>query len=445
VVYVSKKAKTLFLTIFLVSLLIFSYINGSGVSAASTGEFIRAFGGAKSDVAYRVIQTKDGGYALAGQTSSYGAGLTDAWLVKTDSNGNLEWNKTYGGPSDDTVSCIIQTSDSGFILSGLTFSFGSGGSDFWVIKTDSNGNAQWNKTYGGQKNDFASYIIKNVDGGYAVVGWETSFGSGGEDVWLIKIDANGNMQWNKTYGGLFNDEAFCVIQTSDGGYAITGDTASASNTEDAWFVKTDSNGNMQWNQTYGQTGIDAVLSVVQLNDDAYVLGGWTSSFGAGSTDAWLIKTTSNGSMLWNTTYGGLFDDTTYSMVKVDNGGFALAGSTRVSANASLDFWLVKADSNGELQFNKTYGEAFDDVAYSIIQTSDKAFVLTGETGVSANANKDALLVKTIPNQAIPESTLTQILPLIGVLAVILAIILLATIYVIRHRKTNRKITPANPT
>lgn len=441
----SKKARLLFLSVFLVSLLIFCSINSVGYCAVSTGEFSRVFGGSKSDVAYRVIQTKDGGYALAGQTSSYGAGLTDAWLVKTDSTGNLEWNKTYGGPSDDTVSCLLQSDDSGFMLAGLTASFGAGGSDFWLIKTDSNGNMAWNKTYGGSKNDLATSIIKTADGGYAVAGWEESFGAGGEDFWLIKINANGDMQWNKTYGGSLNDEAFCVIQTRDGGYALAGDTASASSTEDAWFVKTDSNGNVQWNQTYGQTGIDAMLSVVQLNDDAYVLGGWTSSFGAGSTDAWLLKTGSNGNMLWNRTYGGLLDDTAYSMVKVDDGGFALAGSTRVSANASLDFWLIRADSNGELQFNKTYGEAFDDVAYSLIQTSDKAFVLTGETGVSANGNKDALLVKTIPNQVIPESTLSQILLLIVVLAVILAITLIATIYVIRHRKTNRKITLANPT
>jgi predicted secreted protein len=224
VVFLTRKRKYLCL-IALLSLLLISSFIGSGSSAKLTLEFSRTFGGPKSDVAYRVIQTSDGGYALAGQTSSYGAGLTDAWLVKADSAGNMEWNKTFGGPSDDTASCIVQTADSGFILAGLTVSFGAGGSDFWLLKTDSQGNMQWNKTFGGAKNDLATYIAQSSDGGFALVGWEESFGAGGEDIWLIKTNANGDAQWNKTYGGSLNEEAYFVAQTDDGGYALVGGTS----------------------------------------------------------------------------------------------------------------------------------------------------------------------------------------------------------------------------
>jgi predicted secreted protein len=430
VVFLTRKRKYLCL-IALLSLLLISSFIGSGSSAKLTLEFSRTFGGPKSDVAYRVIQTSDGGYALAGQTSSYGAGLTDAWLVKADSVGNMEWNKTFGGPSDDTASCIIQTADSGFILAGLTASFGAGGSDFWLLKTDSQGNMQWNKTFGGAKNDLATYIAQTSDGGFALVGWEESFGAGGEDIWLIKTNANGDAQWNKTYGGSLNEEAYFVAQTGDGGYALVGDTASASSTEDALIIKTDPDGNLMWNKTYGEAGIDAMQLLVQIGN-GYVLGGWTSSFGAGSTDAWLMETDHEGNALWNVTFGGQFDDAAYCMVKADDGGFALAGSTRSSAAAMLDFWLIKVDSNGTLQLDQTFGGDFDDVAYSLVQAGDKGFVLAGESAVSASGDKDALLVKTLSSQATAEPTPFPTLPLIAAIAIIVAVLLLAAIYFFRR-------------
>jgi predicted secreted protein len=428
-----RKKTQLLISNGILSLLLISSFIISVSSAKLTVEFNRAFGGSKSDVAYRVIQTSDGGYALVGQTSSYGAGLTDAWLVKVDSEGNLLWNKTYGGPSDDTASCILQTADSGFILAGLTASFGSGGSDYWLVKTDSQGKMQWNKTFGGAKNDLATYAAQTSDGGFVLVGWEESFGAGGEDIWLIKTDANGGMQWSKTYGGALNDEAYFVAQIGDGGFALVGDTASFSSTQNALFIKTDPEGNLIWNKTYGGEGIEAWQSLLQL-DDGYVLGGWTSSFGAGSMDAWLMKTDQGGNALWNMTFGGQFDDAAYSMIKADDGGYALAGSNRASASAPLDFWLIKTDADGTLQLEQTFGGDFDDVTYSLIQAGDKGFVMAGESAFSTGGDKDALLVKTSPSQVTAEPTPFLTLPLIALITAIIVILLLAVIYIVRKRK-----------
>ena len=167
----------------------------------------------------------------------------------------------------------------------MTSSYGAGGVDYWLVETDSSGNMQWNKTYGGARDDFGSCLVKTSDGGYALGGWTLSFGSGGEDVWLVKTDSSGNMMWNRTYGGQFDDEGHALIQTLDGGYAVAGNTAFASGNEDAWLVKTDSAGNMQWNQTYGGTKLDTFISIVQLNSSSFVLAGFTFSFGAGLSDA----------------------------------------------------------------------------------------------------------------------------------------------------------------
>ena len=174
------------------------------------------------DQAYSVVQTSDMGFAIAVETTSFGVGGWDFMLVKTDMNGNLQWNKTYGGAGTDYVNSIISTTDGGYLMVGQTNSWGAGGYDLDVIKTDSLGNMQWNKTYGGAGNDKAYGAIRTNDGGYAITGNTDSYGAGLVDYWLVKLDSSGIMQWNKTYGGTNGDAAFSLVQTSDGGYAVTG-------------------------------------------------------------------------------------------------------------------------------------------------------------------------------------------------------------------------------
>ncbi len=204
--------------------------------------FARTYGG---DLAYSVQQTSDGGYIVVGQTNSFGAGGYDIFLIKTDAKGNIQWAKTYGGTGSEKAYSVRQTADGGYIVAGYTTSFGAGEGDIFLIKTDAKGNIQWAKTYGGTGYDGASSVQQASDGGYILTGETSSFGAGLNDIFLIKTDANGNIQWTKTYGGIYWDLASSVQQTYDGGYIVASTTISfGAGSWDIFFVKTDANGNV---------------------------------------------------------------------------------------------------------------------------------------------------------------------------------------------------------
>jgi hypothetical protein len=352
----------------------------------------RTYGGASTDQASSVVQTSDGGYAIAGYTNSYGAGSDDFWLVKTDSSGNKLWNKTYGGTLIDHAYSMVQTLDGGYAMAGYTQSYGVGGTDFWLVKADASGSKVWNKTYGGTGNDAAYSVIQTSDGGYALAGYTFSYGAGGPDYWLVKVDSTGAKQWDRTYGGTANDWAFSVVQTSDGGYAIAGNTNSyGAGNFDIWLVKTDASGIMQWNKTYGGVSYEISWSVVQTGDGGYAMAGYTQSYGAGYYDAWLVKTDSSGNKLWNQTYGGTNDDRVYSLIQTVDGGYALAGYT-ASYGAGGDVWLVETDASGTALWNKTYGGNSNDQGNCVVQRSDGVCVIAGYTYSYGTGNCDFYLV-----------------------------------------------------
>jgi hypothetical protein len=234
---------------------------------------------------------------VAGFTDSFGAGWYDIFLIKTDANGNIQWAKAYGGTYWDSAYSVQQTSDGGYIVAGSTIPFILGYSDIFLIKTDANGNIIWAKTYGETYPDEAYSVQQTSDGGYIVAGFTYSFGAGGSDAFLIKTDANGNIQWAKTYGGTRTDGAYSVQQTSDGGYIVAGATWSfGAGGFDIFLIKTDANGNVQWAKTYGGTNWDSAYSVQQTSDGGYIVAGMTWSFGAGGSDAFLIKTDAYGNI-----------------------------------------------------------------------------------------------------------------------------------------------------
>ena len=209
------------------------------LSAPPPTEWNQTYGGTGDEIAFALVQTADGGYALLGDTDSFGAGYTDVWLVKTDASGNHQWNKTYGGTYGDYGSDLVQTADGGYALAGDTLSFGAGFGDFWLVKTYANGNHQWNKTYGGTDPEwYFEGLAQTSDGGYAISGRTLSFGAGSYDFWLVKTDASGMHEWNQTYGGTGDETAFALVQTADSGYAIAGFTnSSGAGSYDFWLVK----------------------------------------------------------------------------------------------------------------------------------------------------------------------------------------------------------------
>jgi parallel beta-helix repeat protein len=369
---------------------------------ASLAGWRQNYGGTDNDYATSLVQTSDGGYAIGGYTTSFGAGMDDFWLIKADSSGNLEWNETYGGTSIDRASALVQTSDDGYAIAGETLSYGAGGGDYWLVKTDANGNMQWNKQYGGTDRDSAQSLVQTSDGGYAIGGYTHSFGAGSIDAWLVKTDASGNMEWNKTYGEADRDIASSLVQTSDGGFAIAGQTYSIGAGEgDFWLIKTDGSGNVQWSQTYGGTGTEGIFaSLIQTSDGGYAVAGETSSFGAGSQDFWLVKTDSAGDLQWSQTYGGTVSDVAYSLIQTVDGGYAIAGESNSFAEG--DFWWFKTDANGNMEWNQTYGGTESDLAVSLVQSSDGGYAITGPTRSFSSGGYDAWLLKTDEDGVVPD-------------------------------------------
>jgi hypothetical protein len=369
--------------------------------------FAKTYGGIYVDWARFVQQTSDGGYIVAGGTSSFGAGSYDFFLIKTDAFGNVQWAKTYGGTDYDDARSVQQTSDGGYVVTGYTYSFGAGLSDVFLVKTDASGNIQWAKTYGGTGYDFASSVQQTSDGGYIVTGTTYSFGEGG-DIFLIKTDANGNVQWAKTYGGTDYEFASSIQQTSDGGYILAGLTSSfGAGSYDFFLIKTDAFGNVQWAKTYGEAGGEGASSIQQTSDGGYILAGGTLSFGAGGSDIFLIKTDANGNVIWAKTYGGTNSDYAFSVQQTSDGGYILTGYTYSFGAGNEDIILIKTDANGNIIWAKTYGGTGYDAAYSVQQTSDGGYILAGYTASFGAGSLDFFLIKTDANGNIGSCSIVQ--------------------------------------
>ena len=257
--------------------------------------FCKAIGGPASEGGNSLIQTSDGGYAIAGAITSFGAGSGDVYVVKLDANGNLQWTKTIGGENEDVGTSLIQTSDGGYAIAGYTYSFGAGLTDVYVVKLDANGNLQWTKTIGGKIWENGHSLIQTSDGGYAIAGDTYSLNAADWDFYVVKLDANGNLQWTKTIGGENIDRGYSLIQTSDGGYAIAGTTQSFGAGEwDVYVVKLDAHGNLQWTKTIGGPESEIGQSLIQTSDGGFAIAGETYSFGAGKSDVYVVKLDKNG-------------------------------------------------------------------------------------------------------------------------------------------------------
>ncbi|MBI2058439.1 MAG: DUF4382 domain-containing protein [Nitrospirae bacterium] len=325
---------------------------------------------------WSIVQTGDGGFAVAGEASVV-AGPNDLWLVRLDPSGNVIWQKRYGGAAADFAQSIVQTSDGGFALAGHTESFGAGNADFWVLRLDGAGNVIWQKAYGGSTFDAARSIVQTGDGGFAVAGEATSFAPGGVlRGWILRLDGSGNIIWQRASGGPSADGFQSIVQTMDGGFAVAGSTSSFG-IGDAWVVRLDGAGNVIWQKAYGGAAGDSGQSIVQTSDGGFAVAGSTGSFGAGSSDAWVLRIDSAGNVMSQKAYGGSGMDVAFSIVNVVGGGFAFAGRTDSFDAGDTDAWVVRLDAAGNAEWQKVFNLVSFGFATEIVHTVGGGFAVSG--------------------------------------------------------------------
>jgi hypothetical protein len=430
--YKIKKVKSRFLSgkniyrIILIFNFQYSIFNFQSFAQTAPGiEWQNTIGGGAHDYFYSLQLTTDNGFILIGSSYSNISGDKtensmgeDYWVVKTNSTGNIEWQNTIGGSGDDILYSVEQTFDGGYILGGASNSNISGDKtencigdlDYWIVKIDSFGNLQWQNTIGGSGIDILYTTQQTFDGGYIlggasnsnISGDKTENSNGINDYWIVKTDSLGNIQWQNTIGGSDNDILRTIKQTTDGGFILggwSGSDISGDKTEnsngflDFWLVKTDTIGNIEWQNTIGGADMDGLYSVQQTFDGGFILGGGSESSisgdktanNYGASDYWIVKTDSIGNIQWQNTIGGSNGDYLYSIQQTSDSGYIIAGlsNSNISGNKTEnnsgggDFWIVKIDDTGNIQWQNSIGGSNDDGAYYIQQTHDAGYIIGG--------------------------------------------------------------------
>jgi len=367
----------------------------------TTDDWKQTFGGKETDIGYTLDQTEDNGYIIIGTTESKGAGNEDIWLIKTTNDGTLQWDKTFGGKNGDIGYAVKQTQDNGFILTGYTWTESEGKSDLWLIKTDSLGNEEWNTTIGGNESDIGYDVEQTADGGFIIVGSTASEGKGNEDVYLVKTDNEGIVEWTNTFGGSISDVGRSIVQTTDGNYVIVGHTNSyGSGWFDLWMIKTDSEGTKLWDKSFGGGEDDVGWSIQQTNDGGFICTGYTKSFSAQNQDIWLLKTDNDGNEEWSKLFGKSHQDRGYDVKQTADNGYVIIGSVHVIDD---DLWIIKTDENGKEKWNKSFGKTETDIGRSVAQTAEGGFICTGWTRSYGAGESDVWLIKVSSQNTIPNT------------------------------------------
>jgi hypothetical protein len=369
-------------------------------------EWVTTFGGSGRDVAFSLEKTNDEAFIIIGETSSFDkGGGSDLWLLKFDANGNEIWNNSYGGKRSDFGFDGQQTIDGGFILVGGTRTFGEGDQDVWLVRTDSSGYELWNKSYGGEDMEHGISVQETSDKGYIIVGGTKSKGEGPNDYWIIKTDKNGDIQWDKTYGTYGYDWGYDIQKTNDGAYVFTGGTDTSTESEhilDIGLVKIKEDGFIEWEKVYNKYKRgwcwDEGYGVEPTLDGGYAIAGiaratgWSESEGG---DAWLIKTDSNGKKQWDTLIGGIKCDSFTTVKQTIDKGFIVSGWTYSYGEGDCDLWLAKFDSIGNELWDMTFGgEKYEwSMFHTVQQVSENSYIIIGETKSFGAGGTDVLVVK----------------------------------------------------
>ncbi len=298
-------------------------------------------------------------------------------------------------------------------MAGLSKWDPSGETDVYVIATDSQGDTVWTRTYGATGWE-EGHAVAQADSGFVVVGYTDSYGAGESDVYLIRIGPHGDTLWTRTYGGIAGDVGYSVAQTSDRGFIVAGYTSSYGDSEThVYLIRTDSNGDILWARTYGGSGNSYGYSVQETADGGYIVAGMTRPYGADYSHVYLIRTDSDGDTLWTKMYGGSDYDNANSVDVVADGGFIVAGSTRSYGAGRSDIYLIRTDSNGDTLWTQTYGGSHYDYAYSVTETSDGGYLVGAETQSYGAGSNDMYLIRLVnepPDLSItvtPDATVVE--------------------------------------
>jgi len=377
-------------------------------------QWAKVYGGSAKDRAFSIIQTRDGGFVVAGFTESFGAGDRDLWVFRLDSEGNIVWQRTYGGWGNDHAHNIQETNDGGYIVVGCTCSYGSGYNDVWVLKLAANGDVEWQRAYGGNSYDYGYFIRQISDGGFIVAGGtfistEDQFYNG----WILKLKSDGDIEWQRAYGGLWNDFIRNVLPTADGGYIALGQTNArsyGSDNYDIWVLKLTSTGDIEWQRRYGGSGYENPWMIQCTSDNGYMVAGYTNSFGVGGYDAWIIKLDSSGNIEWHNAYGGWDGDFAHSIQETAEGDYIVSGCTFSFGNGGREAWIMKLNKDGDLNgagpyvgWQRTYGGVAYDCAHIIHETNDGSYIVAGFTESFGAGDLDVFVLKLEANGDISPS------------------------------------------
>ncbi|MGI9341358.1 MAG: hypothetical protein ACR2QV_00805 [Gammaproteobacteria bacterium] len=351
-----------------------------------------AYGGPAKDWAYAMTGTHDGGLCTAGRTASQGAGLEDVWIVRLDGNGRRLWDKTFGGPAIDRGRAIVETPDHGLVIAGATESKGAGEFDVWVLKVDADGELLWDRRFGGAATDWASAVVTTRDGGLAVGAYTQDESGGPYDFWVIKLDADGGLLWQRRYGGGDTDWSNAITETLDGGLVVVGHTESkGAGGADFWVLKVNAEGEPVWDRTFGTAKSDYASTVTATRDGGVIVGGMTQA--AKGFDIRVIKLDDAGNIGWDREFGGAGSDWVRAIVETRSGDFALGGYTDSQGAGLNDVWLLKLSADGSLLSERTFGDSGNEWARALVELPDGALALAGDTYSTGAGAADVLVLK----------------------------------------------------
>jgi hypothetical protein len=353
-----------------------------------------SMGGVYNEGGNSGLQTSDGGYLIIGSTFSFGAGKFDIYLIKISPLGSTAWTRTYGGIDTEYGYDIKETDDGGYVIIGSTRSFGNGGKDVYLVKIDSLGDPQWSRTYGGAGNDEGRAIIPTADRGFMICGSTDSYGAGYSDFYLIRTDSSGDTTWTRTFGGSGGEAGYGISRTADGGYVAVGSTGSfGEGYSSVYVVRVDSLGDSLWADAYGGSSADIGYAVTNCVDGGYLIAGGTASFGAGYTDAYLLKTDSLGIVEWQKAFGGAKDDRAYSICRSLDGGYLLTGTSESFGAGKLDIYMIKTTPSGDTLWTATFGGSNSDYGRMVFQEQGRNYILIGDSYSFSSGGSDVYVIK----------------------------------------------------